>query len=247
MANELDELTGPVNSEGRDINVIEKQLDVKLSFSTKFFDASLWLLGPLIAFGFTYGVTSDAQTALMVLPAGILPGIIFWFMKRSAEAYLRKLQQRIQAASSQIDNFMEQRVQILQNLAQLLDKSVDLDKDVMKTVAAYRGGVNPNADEARNETSALLENAFSRINLAFEAYPNLKAQDNIAEAMRQNSYLQREITAARVLQNDAVSTWNQEIFAWPTKQIVAAKNHWTTRIPYTVSSEVRAQARGTFF
>jgi len=28
MANELDELTGPVNAAGRDINVIEKQIPV---------------------------------------------------------------------------------------------------------------------------------------------------------------------------------------------------------------------------
>lgn len=29
MANELDELTGPVNQEGRDVAVIEKQLPIK--------------------------------------------------------------------------------------------------------------------------------------------------------------------------------------------------------------------------
>ena len=29
MANELDEMTGPVNQEGRDVNVIEKQIRLK--------------------------------------------------------------------------------------------------------------------------------------------------------------------------------------------------------------------------
>ncbi|HPK28930.1 MAG TPA: LemA family protein, partial [Bacilli bacterium] len=32
MANELDELTGPVNEEGQDINVISKQLKVKVGW-----------------------------------------------------------------------------------------------------------------------------------------------------------------------------------------------------------------------
>jgi LemA protein len=41
--------------------------------------------------------------------------------------------------------------------------------------------------------------------------------------------------------------WNQDIFSWPTKIIVAAKEGYTTRIPYTASAEVKAQARGTFF
>ena len=87
----------------------------------------------------------------------------------------------------------------------------------------------------------------ARINVAFEAYPELRAQDNIAEAMRQNSYLQKEITAARTLYNDTVATWNQDIFSWPTKQIVAAKAGYTTRIPFTASAEIKSAARGTFF
>jgi LemA protein len=179
--------------------------------------------------------------------AGVIPGLIFQFLKQNALAYFRKLQQKIQADASQIDNFLEQRVIILQNLTRLLDKSIDLDKDVMKTVAAYRSGVNPNADQVRNEASALMDGIQARINLAFEAYPELRAQENINDAMRQNSTLQKEITAARVLYNDTVSMWNQDIFSWPTKIIVAAKEGYTTRIPYTASAEVKAQARGTFF
>ena len=65
--------------------------------------------------------------------------------------------------------------------------------------------------------------------------------------MRQNANLQKEITAARNLYNDTVETWNRDIFAWPVKLLVAAKNGYTTRIPYTVSSQVKDAARGTFF
>lgn len=35
MANELDEMTGPVNSDGRDVNVIEKQIKPQLTTGTK--------------------------------------------------------------------------------------------------------------------------------------------------------------------------------------------------------------------
>ena len=34
MANELDEMTGPVNAKGRDINVIEKQLPTKIGWGS---------------------------------------------------------------------------------------------------------------------------------------------------------------------------------------------------------------------
>ena len=71
---------------------------------------------------------------------GLLPGLIFVFMKISARNYFMKLEQRIQAEASNIDNYLEQRVQILQNVVGLVNRSIDLDKDVMKAVAALRGG-----------------------------------------------------------------------------------------------------------
>jgi len=222
MGNELDEVTGPTAPEGRDVNVIQKQLQPTADTGTKVFEIVLWLLG-------------------------IIPGLILWFMKRNAQGYLLGLQQRVNSNASQIDTFMEQRVLILQNLAQLVDKSIDLDKDVMKSVAQFRAGGAPQSDAARNATASQIDGIFGRINVAFEAYPNLKAQENIAEAMRQNANLQKEITAARNLYNDTVETWNRDIFAWPVKLLVAAKNGYTTRIPYTVSSQVKDAARGTFF
>ncbi|MDR0535777.1 MAG: LemA family protein [Puniceicoccales bacterium] len=220
MPNELDELTGPTNQRGRDINVIEKQIPVRVGAGSLLFEIALWLLG-------------------------ILPGLIFLFMKISARNYLLKLQQKIQADASQIDNYLEQRVMILQNVAPLVAKAIDLDKDVMRAVAAYRGGSSP--DSQRNALSGQLDQAFGRLFPQVEAYPDLKAHAAIADAMRQNSYLQKEITAARALYNDTVSMWNADIFAWPTKMIVAASAGYTTRIPFTASAETKAQARGTFF
>ncbi|MBR2439633.1 MAG: LemA family protein [Lentisphaeria bacterium] len=220
MANELDELTGPVNAAGRDVNVIERQLPVQVGFGSTLFEIMLWV-------------------------CGILPGLIFLFMKIEADNYFRKLQQKIQADASQIDNYLEQRVQILQNVAPLVEKAIDLDKDVMKSVAAFRGGMLPDAE--RNAVAAQIDNAFGRLFPQVEAYPDLKAHQAIAEAMRQNNYLQREITAARALYNDTVNQWNNDLFCWPTKMIVAARAGYTTRIPFSASAETKARARETFF
>lgn len=247
MGNELDEVTGPTNSGGRDVNVIDKQLKVEIGTGTKAFEMSIWGVGVLLGLVIGFGASGNFLVAIVAGLAGVVPGLVFQLMKTNALAYLRKLQQKIQADASQIDNYLEQRVIILQNLVGLLEKSIDLDKDVMKSVAAFRAGRDPNLDVARNETSAAIDAVSSRINVAFEAYPDLRAQENIAEAMRQNSYLQREITAARTLYNDTVATWNQVIFNWPTNQIVAAKAGYTTRIPFIASTETKEAARKTFF
>ena len=41
MANELDEMTGPVNGAGRDINVIEKQLPARVGWGSTLFEIVL--------------------------------------------------------------------------------------------------------------------------------------------------------------------------------------------------------------
>ena len=220
MANELDELTGPVKSSGNEVNVIQKQLPVTIGVGSVIFEVFLWVL--------------------------ILPGLIFQLMKTNARNYFRQLQQKLQADASQIDVYLEQRVMILQNVAPLVQKAIDLDTDVMKAVAAYRGG-HSLSDADRNTVGSLVDGAFSRMFPQVEAYPDLKAHQAIANAMQQNAYLQKEITAARALYNDTVMQWNTDIFDWPTKQIVAARAGYTTRIPYSVSAEVKQQARGVFF
>lgn len=220
MANALDEMTGPVNGAGHDINVIERQLPTTVGWGSTLFEVVLWCLG-------------------------ILPGLIFLFMKIGAANYFRRLEQKIQADASTIDNYLEQRVRILQNLAALVHKAIDLDKDVMKTVAAFRGGRLPEGE--RNAVANQIDGCFGRLFPQVEAYPDLKAHAAIAEAIQQNSYLQKEITAARQLYNDTVAQWNADIFDWPTKQIVAARAGYTTRIPFTASAEIKRQARETFF
>lgn len=247
MANELDELTGPINEAGRDINVINKQIPVKIGIGSLIFEISLWLVGPVVASGITALGLVPLQYGLLFVAAGILPGLLFLLMKVNALAYLRKLQQKIQADASQIDNYLEQRVIILQNVVGLVQKSIELDKDILKTVTAYRSGMTPSSDNDRNETSRQIDGMFSRINVAFEAYPDIRAHATIADAMQQNSYLQKEITAARTLYNDTVAQWNQDIFAWPAKQIVAARNGYTTRIPFIASAKTKEDAREKVF
>ena len=221
MANELDELTGPVNEEGKDVNVIQKQLPIKVGVGSTVFEVLLWVLG-------------------------IIPGLVFLFMKINAKKYFQQLQQKLQHDASQIDNYLEQRVVILENLSVLLNKAIDLDKETFTAIAQYRSGLRTN-DANRNEVASQIEGVSRSINLAFENYPELKSHKEIADAIQQNSYLQREITAARELYNDTVQQWNTAVYEWPTKNIVAARNGYTTRIPFSVSKEVKEKARSVLF
>lgn len=216
----LDELGNDIREEGLDVNVIAKKVPVTIGAGSVIFEIALWVLG-------------------------IIPGIVFQYKKTKAENYLMQLEQKIQHNASQIDNYLEQRVVVLQNCARLLDKAIDLDKTTFENIAKYRSGANQ--EESRNMIADQLDNVSKSVNIAFENYPELEAHNEIEDAMKQNMYLQREITAARELYNDTVNAWNTAIFEWPTKRIVAARKGFTTRIPFIASGEMKKKARDVFF
>lgn len=221
MANLLNEESGEIREEGKDVNVIAKQLPVTCGTGTKiFFNVILWFLG-------------------------IIPGIVFAIMKKKTDAYLKQIEQKIQHNASQIDNYLEQRVVILSNLAKLVDKAIALDKDTFSEIAIARSGNN--SDEVRQSIGESTDRAEMKLYAVMENYPELRAHEEIQNAIKENSYLQKEITAAREVYNDTVLRWNTEIQEWPTKQIVAEKNGYTTRIPFIASKATKEAARQVFF
>ena len=220
MANELDEMAPVINDAGRDVNVIDKQIPVKVGVGSTIFQVILWVLG-------------------------ILPGVIFLLVKIGAGNHLSRLQQKLQHDASQIDNYLEQRVIILKNVAALLNKAIDLDKSTFKEIAALRSGGS--VGDGDFDTAKAVDRADAKLYAVVENYPDLRAHDEIISAMNQNSRLQKDISAARDTYNDTVNQWNSDIYKWPAKMIVAAKRGYTTRVPFIASKETKEAARGTFF
>lgn len=240
MANLLDEKTGPVNEAGRDVNVIDKQLPATIGTGSLIFEICLWVV-PIAAVLIPW--LFDVNWA--VAAVGVVPGLIWLYAKVKAKNDFQQLEQKLQADASTIDNFIEQRVVILENLASLINRAIELDKDVMKGVARLRSGIQEGED--RNIMASQVDTLAGRLFPQVEAYPELKSHQEIADAIQQNSYLQREITAARTVYNNRVNQWNRDIFDWPVKQIVAARQHYTTRIPFSTSAETKQRARSNFF
>lgn len=210
------------NKDGRSVHVIDKKVPVELNTTDKVVNVAVWFLF-------------------------IIGGIAYTIKKNHARSYFKQLEQKIQHDASTIDNYMEQRVIILQNTAKLIDKAISLDKETFVDVAKARSSTSSDNDLARNELQANLDTAQKSLNVVLERYPELKAHQEIQDALQQNSYLQQEITAAREIYNDSVAKWNTEIFTLWAKKYVAAKEGYTTRIPFIASKEIKDKSAGIFF
>lgn len=239
MANQLDEMNPEIMEEGRDVHVIAKVIPVETSGFEKMIPTILMAIGVI---GIVLGIVIDKY---LISAIGAVVLIYPWWRLKQISSEFNMMEQRIQNAASEIDNYMEQRVVILSNAAKLVEKSIEVDKDILVDIAKYRSGNF--TEESRSDVNSQLNKATRALNVAIENYPELQSQDTIRDAMQQNSYLQKEITAARTLYNDAVNTWNREIFEFPFKKIVAAKEGRTTRIPFIADQETKEKAKGVFF
>lgn len=238
MGNNLNELEDEVRQQGRDVNVIAKSITVSKDISLNLLVLGVYILGLLLI---GLGIYWDN---ISIIPIGIiLIGYMFVSIKKK-ESYFLQLEQKIQQSASQIDNYLEQRVVVLENTAKLVERAIDLDKTVFSEVAKLRSG-NNHMD--RNEKQINIDKIYRGLNVAVENYPDLKSHREIEDAMQQNLYLQREITAAREVYNDTIGIWNREIFEWPLKKYVASKKGYSTRIPFATSREMKEKARGVFF
>lgn len=239
MGNMLNELDEEIREEGRDVNVIAKQIKVETDTSIQILIWALYLIGlGLIVFG-------AVKKIYYLIPIGILiPAFVYANLKKQ-ESYFSQLEQRVQQSASQIDNYLEQRVIVLQNTAKIVEKAINLDKTVFSEISKLRTGNIK--EEDRNDIQSKLDKVYRGLNITVENYPDLKSHMELRDAMQQNLYLQREITAAREVYNDNIGVWNREIFEWPFKKYVAAKKEYTTRIPFIASKEIKERAKEIFF
>ena len=74
MANELDEMNYVPMDEGREVNVIAKQISPKVGLGSKIFEIMLWVLA-------------------------IIPGLVFMIMKKNADNKLKRIEQQIDRKS----------------------------------------------------------------------------------------------------------------------------------------------------
>lgn len=174
----------------------------------------------------------------------IIPGAVFLSKKKAAARYFGSLQAKIQHDASQIDNYMEQRVVILENLAALINKEMAFEKDIINKLSSFHQGIQANqfgfAYQQINETTSKLRDL---INSNDELGSNLAIQ----KAIKDNDYLQREITAARELYNDSIKEWNDAVFGTVHQRLVAVEKNYSTKVPFTTTREIREKARSILF
>lgn len=168
---------------------------------------------------------------MVILTLGLL--LIYRIVKLNN---LNRKQIKINESASNIDVQLQNRFDTLSKLVSAVKSHTKFNKEVYETIAAYRSG---SSNVSSTEKAGMIDKISRGINVAFENYPELGADDSIRKMMNEATMIEKEIAATRRLYNAEVTSFNQQIYAFPCNVLVAKKGY--QGIPLFEANEVSRQ------
>lgn len=132
------------------------------------------------------------------------------------------------AKKNQIDNIfggvdavLKKRFDLIPNLVASVERYMEHEKSTLEQVTLLRSqAMKPNlSDEQKIALDAKLTAALGSISVAIEAYPELKANENVMHLQRSLSEIEEQIAAARRAYNQAVTDFNNAIEMFPSNMM----------------------------
>ncbi|MHA7840948.1 MAG: LemA family protein [Gammaproteobacteria bacterium] len=114
----------------------------------------------------------------------------------------------------QIDIQLDRRFKVFQSLIDVVKKYMDYEQSTLKEVVALRSQAQQAASQNDPESRMEAENAISKIasgiNLVFEAYPELKANQNALQLQEEIINTENKLSYAKQALNDSIERYNAE-------------------------------------
>lgn len=126
----------------------------------------------------------------------------------------------------QIDIQLDRRFKVFESLINVVKKYMDYEKTTLKDVVALRNTAveaHANGDEkARFAAENQISDIAGRINVVFEQYPDLKANQNCIQLQEEIVSTENKLAFAKQSYNDSIEIYNANKQSFPANLIVAA-------------------------
>jgi LemA protein len=176
---------------------------------------------------------------------GILVALVVWAI--SIYNRLVELKNRFKNAFSQIDVQLKRRYDLIPNLVETAKGYMKFERETLEAVISARNSAHAaigkaaadpaNADAVKALTSAegVLTGALGKFFALAEAYPDLKANQNMLQLQEELSSTENKVAFARQAYNDSVMEYNTRIESFPDN-IFAGMFAFKSAEPYQVES-----------
>lgn len=126
-----------------------------------------------------------------------------------------------------VDTQLKKRYDLIPNLVASVQEYMSHEKEVLESVTSLRAqAIKPElADTQKIDLDNKFTQAFGSLMVAVEAYPELKANENVLQLQASLNEVEAQIAASRRAYNQAVTDYNNAIEMIPTNFMASAMNY----------------------
>ena len=147
------------------------------------------------------------------------------------------LKNRYENSFSQIEVQLKRRYDLIPNLVETAKGYLSHEKETLEAVISARNEAssllkaaanNPGdvgSISSLNQAEGLLGSALGRLNVVMEAYPDLKANQNMMQLSEELTATENKVAFARQAFNDAVTAYNTYRQSFPQNVLAGAFGH----------------------
>ena len=159
---------------------------------------------------------------------------------------LRQLEIKVNEAESGIDVALTKRFDVLTKMVGAVKGYAKHEAQTFENVTKWRQGLPKDLSlEQKQQFMGKMDAVTRGINVAVEAYPELKAQKSFENLQRSITDVEEHLQAARRLYNSNVSTINSRVVTFPTS-IVAGMINMEKKDFFEASEEKREDVEISF-
>lgn len=134
-------------------------------------------------------------------------------------------------AFAQIDVQLQRRFDLIPNLVETAKAYLSHERGTLEAVVAARGAAQAGLSAAKaspgdpaamaqlSQTQGALEGALSRLMVVVEAYPDLKANQNMMQLTEELTSTENKVAFARQAYNDSVMAYNNRREVFPSSLV----------------------------
>lgn len=158
----------------------------------------------------------------------------------------------VKNAFAQIDVQLKRRYDLIPNLVETAKGYMKHERETLDAVITARNqavaaqkavGANPADGEAMKKllsAEGAVGASLGRFNVVMEAYPDLKANQNMAQLMEELTSTENKISFARQAYNDAVMGYNNKREMFPGS-VIAGTFNFAPAAPYEIENVVERE------
>lgn len=157
-----------------------------------------------------------SYTLIIAIGAILFIGLIFVFAYRSAYNNAVELQEGVDKSWGDVQSSYQRRADLVPQLVETVKGAAKNEREILTKVTEARAGITGINDEILNaknpEQMELLGRKINTaINLAYEAYPQIRSTENFGALQAQLEGTENRINKARNDYNESVKEYNSHI------------------------------------